>query len=266
MISLLVRSPHFLMISAGIHVLGILYFYQAKVELPSLALPKGTTILMIGQRPQPILPPQAESVLETEPEQKMEEVAPEKPEARPMVEPDITTETRAQPTPIVKPRRKPVKPIRPVLTKKAAIPQPKEASRLMRPATNLVQMDPHPLTATVLPTPAKLTEMQGTKDAASTGNSRLSDYRATIRAKLAENKRYPRAAKLRRVEGVVHVGFTLTANGDFTDLRILQSSGSQILDDETLRMVKRSGPFEPFPAEIRDPDMAFAFPVNYTIE
>jgi protein TonB len=106
----------------------------------------------------------------------------------------------------------------------------------------------------------------GAVDGSLTGNSETSDYRAGVRAELARNKYYPRAAKLRRKEGVVHIEFILTSDGGVQNLKILKSSGSKALDEATLKMVRKSVPFAPFPSTIRAASLEFKFPVRYNFE
>jgi periplasmic protein TonB len=66
-----------------------------------------------------------------------------------------------------------------------------------------------------------------------------------IQAALERAKTYPRQARERGVEGVVHVRFRVLPSGNAERVEILKSSGSGILDSASIRTVYRSGPLPP---------------------
>jgi protein TonB len=63
-----------------------------------------------------------------------------------------------------------------------------------------------------------------------------------IQAALERAKTYPRTARERGIEGVVHVRFKVLPSGTVEHVEILKSSGSEILDSASIRTVYRSGP------------------------
>jgi TonB family protein len=63
-----------------------------------------------------------------------------------------------------------------------------------------------------------------------------------IQAALERAKTYPRMARERGIEGVVHVRFKVLPSGTVERVEILKSSGSEILDSASVRTVYRSGP------------------------
>lgn len=67
-------------------------------------------------------------------------------------------------------------------------------------------------------------------------------WQARLLAHLERHKRYPHEARLRREDGVVHLGFRIDESGLVTAARIVRSSGHQSLDDEVLRMIHRASP------------------------
>ena len=59
--------------------------------------------------------------------------------------------------------------------------------------------------------------------------------------------RYPQEAALKGIEGVTPVRITFNRNGEIVNVRLLESSGSKILDDEVLRTLRLIGPMGSLP-------------------
>ncbi len=68
------------------------------------------------------------------------------------------------------------------------------------------------------------------------------DQRAVIESAIEKSKNYPRLARERGIQGVVHVRFKLTPSGDVETVEIVKSSGYDILDDASVRTVYRAVP------------------------
>ena len=73
---------------------------------------------------------------------------------------------------------------------------------------------------------------------------------------LARFKRYPNAARSRGEQGTATVAFTIDRDGRLLSSRIVQSSGSSLLDEETLAMLSRAQPMPKPP--ITAPDSALS--------
>ena len=58
---------------------------------------------------------------------------------------------------------------------------------------------------------------------------------------------YPQEAAIKGIEGITPVKITFNRKGEITHVRLLESSGAIILDDEVLRTLKRLGPVGGFP-------------------
>jgi len=58
---------------------------------------------------------------------------------------------------------------------------------------------------------------------------------------------YPQEAAQRGIEGVTPVKITFNRGGEIVHVALLESSGSQVLDDEVLRSLKQLGPIGSFP-------------------
>jgi TonB family protein len=65
---------------------------------------------------------------------------------------------------------------------------------------------------------------------------------AILAAAIERTKNYPRLARERGIEGVVRLRFRLTTSGSVERLEILQSSGSEVLDNASISAVYRAVP------------------------
>lgn len=63
---------------------------------------------------------------------------------------------------------------------------------------------------------------------------------------------YPDEAGLQGLGGEVQLVFTLNKAGSLTSLRLVQSSGFPVLDNESLRAIRLAAPFDPFPPQMGD--------------
>jgi protein TonB len=59
--------------------------------------------------------------------------------------------------------------------------------------------------------------------------------------------RYPQEAAMKGIEGITPVRITFNRRGEITGVRVLESSGAKVLDDEVLRTLKLIGPMGGFP-------------------
>lgn len=59
--------------------------------------------------------------------------------------------------------------------------------------------------------------------------------------------RYPAEAARNGIEGITPVKITFSRNGEIVQVKLLESSGSRILDDEVIRTLKAIGPVGAFP-------------------
>ena len=94
-------------------------------------------------------------------------------------------------------------------------------------------------------------DRNGVQTVASTGAGRdgsetigfiAPDQWAVIESAIEKSKKYPRLARERGIQGVVHVRFKLTTSGDVETVEIVKSSGYDILDDASVRTVYRAVP------------------------
>jgi protein TonB len=82
-------------------------------------------------------------------------------------------------------------------------------------------------------------------------------------ARLERFKRYPEAASRRGIKGKVRVRFTVDRLGQVVEAEVVESSGSPILDEEAVALVRRAGPFPPLPDGLPDAYRENFFPYGF---
>jgi protein TonB len=93
----------------------------------------------------------------------------------------------------------------------------------------------------------------------------LIQWQNALAAHLGRFKRYPNAARSRGEQGTATVAFTIDRDGRVLSSRIVQSSGSSLLDEETLAMLARAQPMPKPPFTAPDSALSFAVPVRFDI-
>jgi protein TonB len=93
----------------------------------------------------------------------------------------------------------------------------------------------------------------------------LRKWQMTVSTRLNQFKRYPAQARHRRHEGLVVVAFRLDTGGRVVNSRIVKSSGSSVLDEETLDLLARAQPFPVPPVGAGTNDLFMQVPINYAI-
>jgi protein TonB len=74
-------------------------------------------------------------------------------------------------------------------------------------------------------------------------------YNRWLKIKVESNLRYPELAAISGYQGVLFIKFDIAKDGSLENLELLKSSGYKILDDEALRGIRASAPFQPLPAD-----------------
>jgi periplasmic protein TonB len=90
-------------------------------------------------------------------------------------------------------------------------------------------------------------------------------WQSALAAHLERFKRYPTAARARHEQGVATVAFTIDHEGHLLHSEIVQSSGSPLLDQETLEMLSRAQPMPKPPGNTPDRALSFIVPVRFNI-
>ena len=64
------------------------------------------------------------------------------------------------------------------------------------------------------------------------------------------NLNYPEAARRQNIHGAVTLEVLIAADGGLREVRVLRSSGFDVLDDAARRIVELAAPYPPFPASL----------------
>ena len=89
---------------------------------------------------------------------------------------------------------------------------------------------------------------------ASTQEYKYAAYLEAWRKKVERigNLNYPDEAKRKKLYGALVLHVAVRADGSIEQIRVLEQSGHQVLDDAAKRIVRLAAPFSPFPPNIRE--------------
>ena len=171
-------------------------------------------------------PQQQEAEPEPEPEKPIEKIElPPDPQAEPVV-------AMPPPKPVEKPKEKK--------------PRQKHASLASAPSRADQQAD------------RQAAPMPGVS---SRNSNAMPNWITQVAAKLASNKRYPSEA--RGDQGATTISFSVDRQGGVHNVRIARSSGSSVLDHETLALVQRAQPLPPPPPDVPGAQIPLVQTVRY---
>jgi protein TonB len=105
-----------------------------------------------------------------------------------------------------------------------------------------------------------------TPGAASRNPNALPNWTSQLVARLERYKRYPPEAHSRSVHGEAQLAFSVDRKGGVHSARIARSSGSSLLDRETLALVERAAPMPPPPPEVAGAQIPIVVPVRYNTQ
>lgn len=90
-------------------------------------------------------------------------------------------------------------------------------------------------------------------------------YLAKIRSIIEKKKKYPRAAKRMKQEGVVSVHFTISKNGQIKQLRLAKKCPYAKLNKAAMHILKKIGSFPPIPHHMDKSYLSLTIPIRYQI-
>lgn len=123
------------------------------------------------------------------------------------------------------------------------IPAPKEKDAIKEPVT--VKEQP-------TPTPAATTETVVREDTVNLGSedSRYRSYLLKIRKRIEHSWKYPPAALRKKEKGTTTARFSINNNGSLSSQDVVSSSGSQLLDEYTLSVIRAAAPYDRLPVDM----------------
>ena len=129
------------------------------------------------------------------------------------------------------------------------------------------RVEPVP-TPNVLPTPASQpaqTPQVANETVTDAMRARERNYYATLMSWLNRKKTYPTEAKKARQQGIVSVRFTIDQRGNVIAADIKKGSGYALLDDETLKLMRRASPLPEIPDSLKRQQLTISLPVEYSL-
>lgn len=91
-------------------------------------------------------------------------------------------------------------------------------------------------------------------------------YFAEIREKIEVAKKYPKLAREREFEGTSEIEFVILSGGKVQEIRLVNSSDYQILDNEALATIGRASPFPPIPEEFGESQIKITIPLVFELK
>ncbi|WP_049974134.1 energy transducer TonB [Azospirillum sp. B4] len=90
-------------------------------------------------------------------------------------------------------------------------------------------------------------------------------YEGRLMAQLYRFKRYPAQARQRHQTGTALLRFTIDRSGHVLAASLERGSGSALLDEETLALVRRADPLPPMPDDRPGPSLELVVPVEFSL-
>lgn len=88
-------------------------------------------------------------------------------------------------------------------------------------------------------------------------------YFTKIKQRIESQWEYPELALRYGLQGRLFLEFTIGADGQLERLRLVRSSGSQLLDEEALRAIRAAAPFPPIPRWIKPTPLSISAAMEY---
>ena len=92
-----------------------------------------------------------------------------------------------------------------------------------------------------------------------------SEYLAKVKNKIEKNKVYPKVAKRLNQTGKVIVSFDILKDGKITNIKIINKSKFEKLDEASIELLTNIGFFEAIPNELNKTVWNIQIPINYQI-
>lgn len=89
------------------------------------------------------------------------------------------------------------------------------------------------------------------------------NYFNKIKQSIESQWEYPELALRYGLQGKLSLEFTINGNGQLEQLRLIRTSGSQLLDEEAIRAIKAAAPFPPIPPWIKPHPLSISASMEY---
>ncbi len=106
--------------------------------------------------------------------------------------------------------------------------------------------------------------LQNTDDDSEKENIKNS-YISKLKQEIESKKYYPKQAQRLKYEGVVEVYFIILKNGKITNIKIINTSNYDIIDEAALDIIKKVNKFEPLPDIFKVEALPVKIPIKYEL-
>ncbi len=93
----------------------------------------------------------------------------------------------------------------------------------------------------------------------------VSAYGRHVAGAVSMHQRYPRIAQLRQWQGTALLQVELAASGQLQSVRVISSSGHDVLDQQAIDMVRAATPLPPLPAPLAGQILTIDVPVVFRL-
>lgn len=152
-----------------------------------------------------------------------------------------------------------------LLPDKTLDPIPAEKPKTEKPKEKKPKRQEASLTTAPVHTERQAERAQTPLAGAKADSDALPNWKSALVAALERQKRYPSEAQSRGEYGVAYLAFSVDRSGQVHNARIVRSSGSSILDRETLALLARAQPLPAPPHNIAGSQIAVVVPIRYSI-
>lgn len=91
-------------------------------------------------------------------------------------------------------------------------------------------------------------------------------YSKLVQKKILNNFAYPAQAKAAGFQGTVKLAIKLSPQGELLDIKLKDSSGYRLLDDDAFNAAQKASPYPPFPSTIKEKELWMDIPIVYQLE
>ncbi|MBP2229562.1 protein TonB [Azospirillum agricola] len=256
------------LLALGVHAAAGIAFMAWHVPVEPIDAEPPAVMLELA--PLPVAPPEPTPAMEAPPPEPVVEPPPpeppppepEPPPPEPIVEPPPPPE----PPPVVEPEvvlpKPPPEPPKPKPEPKKEPPKPKKEPPKPPPPRAAPQVAPV-APAAPAPAPAPVAAAPAPSMAPSRA---VPSWQGRVLGHLERHKRYPRSAQARRQEGVAQVRFVIDREGKVLSVQLDKTSGTAVLDEETVEMVRRASPVPAPPEEMTQDRIELVVPVQFFLK
>jgi protein TonB len=147
-------------------------------------------------------------------------------------------------------------------------PKPAKADPVVQPPKLVPDDKQPPALATTAPPalpapPAKAVAAPSTGASAAPPSNAVPTWQGLLLGRLEQFKRYPRSAQSRHQQGIAYLRFTMDRAGKVVSASIDKSSGFDLLDQETLALIRRAEPLPVPPSEVPGDPIELVVPVQF---